>query len=76
MVVLVFFCREKRLTFYVFFEVRLIPTLIIVFFFGYQPEKLQARIYLLMYTVTSSLPLLIVFLNNRKYIVFMRHNYL
>ena len=73
MVVVTFFCREKRLTFYVFFELSLIPTLIIVFFFGYQPEKLQASMYLLMYTVFSSLPLLLVFLSNRRYMVFINH---
>ena len=72
-VVVVFFCGEKSITFYVFFELSLIPTLIIVFFFGYQPEKLQAGIYLLMYTVFSSLPLLLVFLRNKVYIIFMRH---
>ena len=72
-VVVSFFCREKRLSFYVFFELSLIPTLIIVFFFGYQPEKLQASIYLLMYTVFSSLPLLLVFLRNSIYIIFMNH---
>ena len=72
-VVLIFFCGEKSITFYVFFELSLIPTLIIVFFFGYQPEKLQAGIYLLMYTVFSSLPLLLVFLRNKVYIIFMRH---
>ena len=75
-VVVIFFCREKRVTFYMFFELRLIPTLIIVFFFGYQPEKLQARIYLLLYTVLSSLPMLLVLLSNRIYIMFMKHNVL
>ena len=35
-----------------------------VFFFGYQPEKIQASIYLLIYTVVSSLPLLLLFIRS------------
>merc|ERR1719334_401111 len=41
-----------------------------VFFFGYQPEKLQASMYLLIYTVFSSLPLLLLFLRLSGYILF------
>lgn len=72
-VIVIFFVREKGLTFYVFFELRLIPTLIIVFMFGYQPEKLQAGMYLLLYTVFSSLPLLLVFISNKLYMRHMDH---
>jgi NADH-ubiquinone oxidoreductase chain 4 len=45
--------------FYVFFERRLIPTLFLILGWGYQPERLQAGIYLLFYTLLASLPLLI-----------------
>lgn len=65
-----FFC-DKTLTFYILFEIRLIPTLFMVFFFGYQPEKLQASIYLLLYTVLSSLPLLLLFLRCSPYLRFV-----
>merc|ERR1719348_754014 len=41
-----------------------------VFFFGYQPEKLQASMYLLIYTVFSSLPLLLLFLRLGGFILF------
>jgi len=47
------------LLFYFMFEVSLIPTLILIIGWGYQPERLQAGIYLIMYTITASLPLLI-----------------
>lgn len=73
MVVIIFFLTEKSITFYVFFELRLIPTLIMVFLFGYQPEKLQASMYLLLYTVFSSLPLLLVFIRNNLYMRHMGH---
>merc|ERR1719259_736978 len=39
-----------------------------VFFFGYQPEKIQASMYLLIYTVISSLPLLLLLLNSCLYL--------
>ena len=45
--------------FYVFFESRLIPTLFLILGWGYQPERLQAGIYLLFYTLLASLPLLL-----------------
>lgn len=45
--------------FYVFFERRLIPTLFLILGWGYQPERLQAGVYLLFYTLLASLPLLI-----------------
>ena len=47
------------LLFYFMFEVSLIPTLILIIGWGYQPERLQAGIYLIIYTITASLPLLL-----------------
>lgn len=45
--------------FYLFFEASLIPTLILILGWGYQPERLQAGLYLLFYTLFASLPLLL-----------------
>nr|YP_009995319.1 NADH dehydrogenase subunit 4 [Ochthebius atriceps]QNP09722.1 NADH dehydrogenase subunit 4 [Ochthebius atriceps] len=45
--------------FYVFFEMSLVPTLILIIGWGYQPERIQAGIYLLFYTMLASLPMLI-----------------
>nr|YP_010991149.1 NADH dehydrogenase subunit 4 [Chrysopa formosa]WOX61422.1 NADH dehydrogenase subunit 4 [Chrysopa formosa] len=45
--------------FYLFFEASLIPTLFLIIGWGYQPERLQAGIYLLFYTLLVSLPMLI-----------------
>nr|YP_010999503.1 NADH dehydrogenase subunit 4 [Ochthebius lejolisii]QNP10027.1 NADH dehydrogenase subunit 4 [Ochthebius lejolisii]WPM98415.1 NADH dehydrogenase subunit 4 [Ochthebius lejolisii] len=47
------------LMFYLFFEMSLIPTLILIIGWGYQPERIQAGIYLLFYTMMASLPMLI-----------------
>ena len=53
--------------FYFFFEISLIPTLLIITGWGYQPERLQAGIYFILYTLTASLPLLIsLFIIHRK----------
>nr|AFQ62405.1 NADH dehydrogenase subunit 4 [Abraeinae sp. MJTNT-2012] len=45
--------------FYMFFEMSLIPTLFLILGWGYQPERLQAGIYLLFYTLLASLPMMI-----------------
>nr|WBR65465.1 NADH dehydrogenase subunit 4 [Layahima sp. 1 YZ-2022a] len=45
--------------FYLFFESSLIPTLFLIVGWGYQPERLQAGIYLLFYTLFASLPMLV-----------------
>ena len=47
------------LLFYIFFESILIPTLFLILGWGYQPERVQAGIYLLFYTLLASLPLLV-----------------
>nr|YP_010414783.1 NADH dehydrogenase subunit 4 [Mythimna unipuncta]YP_010627130.1 NADH dehydrogenase subunit 4 [Targalla apicifascia]URT60137.1 NADH dehydrogenase subunit 4 [Mythimna unipuncta]WBK26821.1 NADH dehydrogenase subunit 4 [Targalla apicifascia] len=44
--------------FYLFFEGSLIPTLLLIIGWGYQPERIQAGMYLLFYTLFVSLPLL------------------
>lgn len=46
--------------FYIFFERSLIPTYIIILGWGYQRERVQAGLYLLIYTLISSLPLLLI----------------
>uniref|UniRef100_UPI0030FEBFE0 NADH dehydrogenase subunit 4 n=1 Tax=Vanessa tameamea TaxID=334116 RepID=UPI0030FEBFE0 len=45
--------------FYLFFEASLIPTLMLIIGWGYQPERIQAGMYLLFYTLFVSLPLLL-----------------
>nr|QNJ33245.1 NADH dehydrogenase subunit 4 [Cnemoplites edulis] len=45
--------------FYLFFEISLIPTLILIIGWGYQPERIEAGVYLLFYTLLLSLPMMI-----------------
>nr|YP_010145965.1 NADH dehydrogenase subunit 4 [Gryllus veletis]QQO79799.1 NADH dehydrogenase subunit 4 [Gryllus veletis] len=60
------FSSIDMLSFYIFFEGSLIPTLFLILGWGYQPERVQAGIYLLFYTLLASLPLLISLLNFYK----------
>nr|YP_010583775.1 NADH dehydrogenase subunit 4 [Scaeurgus unicirrhus]UXN83971.1 NADH dehydrogenase subunit 4 [Scaeurgus unicirrhus] len=57
-----FFLMENLLMFYLFFEMSLIPTLLLILSWGYQPERLQAGMYMMLYTVSASLPLLLCIL--------------
>nr|QHD18699.1 NADH dehydrogenase subunit 4 [Epitonium scalare] len=60
LVVLIFcFSVSNFISFYFFFEASLIPILILILGWGYQPERLQAGMYMMMYTVGASLPLLV-----------------
>nr|AWH98401.1 NADH dehydrogenase subunit 4 [Conus genuanus] len=54
---LTFLCSNSLL-FYFLFEASLIPTLMLILGWGYQPERLQAGMYMMIYTVAASLPLL------------------
>nr|YP_637097.1 NADH dehydrogenase subunit 4 [Gavia pacifica]QBP39450.1 NADH dehydrogenase subunit 4 [Gavia pacifica]BAE95714.1 NADH dehydrogenase subunit 4 [Gavia pacifica] len=57
------FSTTELMLFYISFEATLIPTLILITRWGNQPERLSAGIYLLFYTLISSLPLLITILH-------------
>uniref|UniRef100_A0AAU7VAN5 NADH-ubiquinone oxidoreductase chain 4 n=1 Tax=Stenopsocus longitudinalis TaxID=3074942 RepID=A0AAU7VAN5_9NEOP len=65
------FYTSNLFLFYLFFEGSLIPTFMIIMGWGYQSERLQASIYLLMYTLVCSLPLLLMifyFYNESNYL--------
>ena len=56
---ILFFCVDRIFRFFFFFEFLLVPILLIIFGWGYQPERLIASYYLLIYSFTSGIPLLI-----------------
>nr|WNO18559.1 NADH dehydrogenase subunit 4 [Pectinodonta sp.] len=65
MVLMLTFSSLSMLWFYIFFEVSLIPTLFLILGWGNQPERLQAGMYMIIYTITASLPLLmLIFFKN------------
>nr|AGC81803.1 NADH dehydrogenase subunit 4 [Cordulia aenea] len=57
------FMSSSLFMFYLFFESSLVPTFFLVLGWGYQPERVQAGIYLLFYTLFASLPLLVSIFN-------------
>nr|YP_010849301.1 NADH dehydrogenase subunit 4 [Krisna nigromarginata]WGG89441.1 NADH dehydrogenase subunit 4 [Krisna nigromarginata] len=70
----IFVCMNLFM-FYLFFEFSLIPLMIMIFGWGYQPERLISGFYLFFYTLMASLPLLILiiyiyYLNNSLFIGF------
>nr|QUB07093.1 NADH dehydrogenase subunit 4 [Chlamisus sp. N29] len=54
------FSSMNLFIFYLFFEISLIPTLLLIVGWGYQPERLEAGLYLLFYTLLFSLPMMIM----------------
>nr|UCC45982.1 NADH dehydrogenase subunit 4 [Eumenotes sp. HEM140] len=53
------FSVNNMFIFYLSFEMSLIPTLFLIFGWGYQPERMLASYYLLFYTLFASLPMLV-----------------
>nr|BDQ43508.1 NADH dehydrogenase subunit 4 [Metaphire sieboldi] len=59
LILLLCFNASNMFMFYIWFEASLIPTMALIMLWGYQPERLQASMYLMVYTVTASLPMLV-----------------
>jgi len=54
------FIVNNLLTFYILFELSLIPILLIIIYWGRQPERLSAGLYFLIYTGRFSIPFMVV----------------
>lgn len=54
-----FFMVRRLFLFYFLFESSLVPTLVLILIWGYQPERLQAGFYIMLYTVRASIPLFV-----------------
>lgn len=52
------FTTHSLLFFFVIYEFSLLPVGLLVFIYGAQPEKLDSTVYLIVYTICCSLPLL------------------
>lgn len=57
-ILIITFSVRNLIVFYLFFELSLIPTFILIIYWGYNFERLRASFYLLIYTIFVSLPLL------------------
>nr|AKG95398.1 NADH dehydrogenase subunit 4 [Trachelipus rathkii] len=59
LILILTFSTVNLILFYTLFEASLIPTFMLILGWGNQPERVQAGVYLLIYMVFASLPLLI-----------------
>lgn len=62
-VLIMFFISLDLIIFYLMFEVRLIPTFILIVYWGGNPERLVAAYYLIIYMLLVSFPLLLYIFN-------------
>ena len=70
-----FFVTHSFVIFYVYFELSVLPIFIIIIGWGYQSERLGARLSLIFYTISASVPFLIFILlsiNNQKMYFFFQ----
>lgn len=63
LVLLIFFSSLNLLLIYLFFEITLIPTFLIIIYWGSNPERVIASFYLIIYILLISLPLFIYVMN-------------
>lgn len=66
------FLVNNLLLFYILFELRLIPILLIILYWGNQPERLSAGLYFLIYTSILSIPFIILLIVGFYNITFRR----
>lgn len=59
LILILSFREVNYLGFYFYFEASIIPIFLIIIGYGYQPERLQAGLYFVYYTLGASLPLLV-----------------
>ena len=57
---MLFFFRSRTLVFYITFEFSLVPMVLIILTRGYQPERVRAVLWFVLYTIIGSLPLLFI----------------
>nr|YP_009629419.1 NADH dehydrogenase subunit 4 [Sogatella vibix]AVV32045.1 NADH dehydrogenase subunit 4 [Sogatella vibix] len=50
-------------SFYIYFECSVLPVFLLIYGWGYQPERIFASLYFFFYTLFSSLPLLLIILS-------------
>lgn len=59
-ILIIYFFSINIIIFYIYFERRLIPIILLIIGWGIQINRIQARVYILFYTLFGSLPLLII----------------
>nr|UAA82138.1 NADH dehydrogenase subunit 4 [Platyneura mayri] len=70
------FSSMNYFMFYLFFEISIIPTFMLIMGWGYQPERIMSSMYMLMYTLLFSLPLMIIIYYLYNYFYSLNYLYL
>jgi len=65
-ILMLFFLSSSLLKFYIFFEFSILPIFIIIMGWGYQTERVRARLALIFYTVLASIPFIVYILLSNK----------
>lgn len=66
-VLLIFFYTNKLLVFYIAFELSILPIFLIILGWGYQSERLSARLRIIFYTLRASIPLLTLLIFSQQF---------
>ena len=61
LIILIFF-TSSFLNLYIYFEFSILPIFLLIIGWGYQTERVRARLALIFYTVSASIPLLVIIL--------------
>nr|UZT67487.1 NADH dehydrogenase subunit 4 [Ganaspini sp. ZJUH 20220007] len=76
------FISMNLFLFYIYFEISMIPTFLLIIGWGNQFERIEASLYMFMYTIFASLPMMIILilmynnLNHLNLIMLMNMNYI
>lgn len=80
LLILIFrFISINYFIFYLFFEISLFPTFLLIIGWGYQPERINASIFILLYTLFASLPILVIiiyllnYFNSLNYLIILNN---
>lgn len=60
LILIIFFLSIDLIIFYLIFEISIIPTFLLIIYWGSNPERLSAAYYLIIYILIISFPLLII----------------
>ena len=76
-IIIFYFCffRNNFILFYIFYEINLIPVIVLIYGWGYQYERFKAGFYLFIYIIFFSLPFFFCLLNLNN-IIFIYMYYL
>lgn len=69
LICVVFFISSNFLMIYIFFELSLLPILVIILGFGSQIEKINSSYYLLFYAALCSFPFLFIYFSNFMFLL-------